>query len=130
MKVIRGRELLTIDQRKSFMKIPEDECIVGSYYSFSKQDLEIIKRHRKEENQLGFAVQLAVLRYPGWPYTYTENIPESVLKYIAKQINVTPKGLKVYSQRKSTSREHIREIKIEYGFFQFSSDKGGTPRYV
>lgn len=123
MKVIRGRELLTIDQRKSFMKVPEDECIVGSYYSFSKQDLEIIKRHRKEENQLGFAVQLAVLRYPGWPYTYTENIPESVLKYIAKQINVTPKGLKVYSQRKSTSREHIREIKSEYGFVQFSSDK-------
>ena len=100
MKVIRGRELLTIDQRKSFMQIPEDECIVGSYYAFSKQDLEIIKRHRKEENQLGFAVQLAVLRYPGWPYVYTENIPESVLKYIAKQINVTPVGLKVYSLEK------------------------------
>ena len=100
MKIIRGRELLSIDQRKSFMQIPEDECIIGSYYTFSKQDLDIIKRHRKEENQLGFAVQLAVLRYPGWPYVYTENIPDSVIKYIAKQLSVTPRGLKIYSQRR------------------------------
>lgn len=52
------------------MQIPEDEWILGTYYTFSKRDLEIINKRRREENRLGFAVQLAVLRYPGWPYTH------------------------------------------------------------
>lgn len=64
--LIRGRELFNEDQRNSFMKILEDEFSIGFYYTFSKEDLEIIMKHRKEENQLGFAIQLALLRYPGW----------------------------------------------------------------
>ena len=35
--LIRGRELFTEDQRNSFMKIPEDEFSIGSYYTFSKK---------------------------------------------------------------------------------------------
>ncbi len=65
MKVARGRELLTSEQRQVLMQIPEDEWVLGTYYTFSKRDLEIINKRRREENRLGFAVQLAVLRYPG-----------------------------------------------------------------
>lgn len=70
MKVARGRELLTSEQRQAHMQIPEDEWVLGTYYTFSKRDLEIINKRRREENRLGFAVQLAVLRYPSWPYTH------------------------------------------------------------
>ncbi|MCR6869412.1 DUF4158 domain-containing protein, partial [Bacillus thuringiensis] len=49
------------------MQISEDEWVLGTYYTFSKRDLEIINKRRREENRLGFAVQLAILRYPGWP---------------------------------------------------------------
>lgn len=80
----RGRELLTKEQRLNFMKFPEDEWSIGSYYTFSKEDIEIIKKHRKEENQLGLAVQLAVLRYPGWPYTNFRCIPEEIYKIHSK----------------------------------------------
>jgi hypothetical protein len=74
MKIARGRELLTPEQRQAFMQIPEDEWVLGTYYTFSKRDLEIINKRRREENRLGFAVQLAVLRYPGWPYTHIKSI--------------------------------------------------------
>ena len=117
----RGRELLTKEQRNHFMRFPEDEYFIGSYYTFSKLDLEIIKKHRKEENQLGFAIQLALLRYPGWPYIFNKNIPETIVKYIANQVGTVPRALKYYSLRESTSRDHIKEIKNEYGYISFSS---------
>ncbi len=62
MSIARGRELLTNEQRQSFIQIPEDELVVGTYYTFSNSDLELINKRRRDENRLGFAVQLAVLR--------------------------------------------------------------------
>lgn len=61
--ISRGRELLTDNQRNEFMQIPTDEWILGTYYTFSEQDLAIILKRRREDNRLGFAVQLAVLRF-------------------------------------------------------------------
>lgn len=121
MKNIRGRELLSIDQRKSFMHIPEDEFTIGTYYTFSKQDIEIINRHRKDENKIGFAVQLAILRYPGWTYPHIDCVPLSVIKYIARQINVVSKSFESYPQRENTLWEHIKEIRSEYKFIAFTS---------
>lgn len=60
MKTSRGRELLTENQRNELMQIPADEWILGTYYTFSEQDLAVILKRRREENRLGFAVQLAV----------------------------------------------------------------------
>lgn len=104
------------------MKIPEDEFSIGSYYTFSKEDLEIIMKHRKEENQLGFAIQLALLRYPGWSYTSFKYIPENVIKYIAKQVGTVPKALKYYAKRENTIWNHIQEIRSHYGLNLFNSE--------
>lgn len=59
----RGKELLTVDQRAEFVCIPTDmtERELEIYYTFSEYDLEIIKRHRRDHNRLGFAVQLGVV---------------------------------------------------------------------
>ena len=120
MKIARGRELLTSDQRLALMKIPEDEWILGTYYTFSKRDLEIIHKRRREENRLGFAIQLAVLRYPGWPYTHINSIPDSVIHYISKQIGALPSSLHLYPQRENTLWDHAKEIRSEYGFVPFT----------
>ncbi|GMQ61390.1 hypothetical protein AN2V17_06190 [Vallitalea sp. AN17-2] len=82
--IARGRELFTQEQRSSFMEIPEDECSIGSYYTLSNYDIKIINKRRRPENKIGFAIQLAVLRYPGWPYTHIDNIPSAVIEYISK----------------------------------------------
>ncbi|HDJ7484695.1 TPA: Tn3 family transposase [Staphylococcus aureus] len=120
MKIARGRELLTPEQRQALMQIPEDEWVLGTYYTFSKRDLEIINKRRREENRLGFAVQLAVLRYPGWPYTHIKNIPDSVIHYISKQIGATPSSLSLYPQRENTLWDHLKEIRSEYDFLTFT----------
>lgn len=88
MRISRERELLTDNQRTELMQIPENDWILGTYYTFSAQDVAVILKRRREDNRLGFAVQLAVLRYPGWSYTHLKSIPHSVIQYIAPQINV------------------------------------------
>ncbi|MEH7514912.1 Tn3 family transposase [Gottfriedia acidiceleris] len=120
MKIARGRELLTLEQRQALMQIPEDEWVLGTYYTFSKRDLEIINKRRREENRLGFAVQLAVLRYPGWPYTHIKGISDSVIQYISKQIGATPSSLSLYPQRENTLWDHLKEIRSEYDFVTFT----------
>ena len=107
MSIQRGRELFSKEQRKLFMKYPEDEWTIGSYYTFSKYDLEIIMKHRKEENKLEFAFQLAALRYQGWSYSLNKEISLEIIRYIAKQVGTVPKALKLYALRSNTSRDHI-----------------------
>ena len=117
----RGRELFSVEQREQFMKISEDEWILGTYYTFSKYDLKIINRHRRDENRIGFALQLALLRYPGWSYTHLKSIPKSVIGYIAKQLGVRSTAIRKYPQRENTLWQHMKEIRTEYGYKLFTS---------
>lgn len=86
----RARELLTPEQRLEFMSIPEQisEFDLGSYYTLSQHDIEIIKRRRRDHNKLGFALQLCVLRFPGWTLSDIHDIPVIVLDYISKQLKI------------------------------------------
>jgi len=121
MKIARGRELLTPEQRQDLMQIPEDEWVLRTtYYTFSNGDLEVINKRRREENCLGFAVQLAVIRYPGWPYTHIKSIPDTIIHYISKQIGANPSSLSLYPQRENTLWDHLKEIRSEYDFVTFT----------
>ncbi|WP_264806715.1 Tn3 family transposase [Cytobacillus sp. NCCP-133] len=121
----RGKELLTADQRAEFVKIPADmtERELETYYTFSQFDLEIIKRHRRDHNRLGFAVQLCVLRYPGWSLSDVEPIPDYVIQYIARQIDANPDSFSLYAKRDPTKHEHMEEIRQVYGYQNFSASK-------
>lgn len=116
MKASRGRELLTENHRNELMQIPADEWILGTYYTFSEQDLAVILKRRREENRLGFAVQLAVLRYPGWSYTHLKSIPQTVIQYIAQQINVPATVIHSYGQRENMLWDHLKEIRKVYDY--------------
>lgn len=118
---MRGKELLTAEQRIEFMQIPSaSDWDLGTYYTFSDHDLDIINNHRRDHNRLGFAVQLAVLRYPGWSLSDLNDIPESVIGYIAKQIGVESNVFSLYAQREPTRREHMEEIRNAYGYRNFT----------
>lgn len=121
----RGKELLTADQRAEFVQIPADmtERELETYYTFSQYDLEIIKRHRRDHNRLGFAVQLCVLRNPGWSLSDVEPIPDYVIQYIARQIDANPDSFSLYAQREPTKHEHMEEIRQVYGYQNFSASK-------
>ena len=123
MKIARGRELLTLEQRENLMKIPEEDWALGSYYTFSKEDLELINKHRRDENKLGFAVQLAVLRFPGWPFTHVKSIPKSVIKYIANQLELNYSSILNYPHRENTLWSHLKEIRETYDYTSFTDEE-------
>lgn len=56
---MRGKELLTEDQRTEFVRIPADmsESELETYYTFSQYDLEIIKRHRRDGSVAKFPLR-------------------------------------------------------------------------
>ncbi|MDQ0062896.1 TnpA family transposase [Paenibacillus harenae] len=104
------------------MQIPPDlgEWELGTYFTFTQHDLEIIQQRRREYNQLGFAVQLCVLRYLGWTLSDVKEVPIQVLRYIAKQINVNMESFAYYGEREATKYEHLEEIRKEYGYQTFT----------
>ena len=115
MKIARGRELLTPEQRQALMQIPEDEWVLGTYYTFSKRDLEIINKRRREKP---FRVRCSISRSSVSRlaiHSY-QNIPDSVIHYISKQIGATPSSLSLYPQRENTLWDHLKEIRSEYDF--------------
>jgi len=114
--------LLTEDQRLEFTQIPQNisEWEIARYYTLTENDIEIVNRHRRDYNRLGFAVQLCVLRNPGWSLGNTQEIPESILLYISEQLNINPKEFDLYFQRENTRMEHFQEIREIYGYRTYS----------
>lgn len=119
---MRGKELLTIDQRLEWMSPPNGEWELATYYTFSQHDLDIINRHRRDYNRLGFAVQLALLRYPGWSITDIKEVPDFLLEYLAKQLGIEPGVFSLYARRENTLWDHLKEIRDEYGFTTFTTN--------
>lgn len=54
------------------------------YYTLSEEDIKIIRQQRSATNQLGFAVQLAYLRFPGRPVASGEKYPIFLVSLLAK----------------------------------------------
>lgn len=116
------RELLSPTQRLQFTEIPDSITTrdIARYYTFSNDELKIIKERRRPHNRLGFAVQLCYLRFPGRVWSLGEIVPESVLFYIASQLKLDPTIITEYSQRDTTRREHLAEIQNNFGFHTFN----------
>jgi len=110
--------LLPPAQRAQFVRIPDDlsDREIARFYTFTAPELAVIKRQRRPVNQLGFAVQLAVLKFPGRTLTDLPDIPVRVLDYIAGQVRVPPTALADYGRRENTLYEHLDEIRAHFGF--------------
>jgi TnpA family transposase len=109
------RELLSPAQRLQFTEIPASITAreIASYYTFSNEDLRIIKEHRQPHNRLGFTVQLGYLRFPGRVWNLAELVPLATLNYIAAQLKLDPVIIIEYSQRDPARREHLVEIQAK-----------------
>ncbi len=120
---LRVRELLTKEQRLEFTQIPANlsEWEMGANFTFTNEDVEVINNHRRDYNRLGFAAQLCMLRYTGWPLTDQSDIPDNVLLYIANQIDVGVEDFSQYFLREATRFEHLEEIRREYEYKNFTS---------
>jgi TnpA family transposase len=114
--------VLSPAQRAKLLQNPEDfpDREMVRYYTLSPEDKEIIAEHRRAPNRVGFAVQLAYLRYPGRAWHPEEQVPPAVLTYLTRQIDESPEALAEYATRDPTRREHLSELQRRFGFRSFS----------
>ncbi|MED3157621.1 DUF4158 domain-containing protein, partial [Bacillus thuringiensis] len=117
------KQLLSEAQRNELMDLSRlTEWDLVTFHTFSKHDLHLILKHRRGYNRLGFALQLALIRYPGWSLTEYKDIPQYVVAYVASQLQIPPEEFLVYAKRGNTLWEHLGEIRTEYGYQNFSSE--------
>ncbi|HEQ3529414.1 TPA: DUF4158 domain-containing protein, partial [Bacillus cereus] len=117
------RELLTSSQRVYYYEIPEymDQREIVRYYTISDEELKIINKQRGAANRLGFAIQIAYLRFPGRALSPNEKIPDFIVHTIAKQLGILPSAIQNYaSGRDTTRREHLIKIRNTLGFRTFT----------
>lgn len=84
------RSVLSATERASLLVLPDTQDDLIRHYSFNESDWALIRQRRGDSNRLGFAVQLCLLRYPGYALVPDGAIAESVIQWIAGQIKTDP----------------------------------------
>ncbi len=109
---------LNPEQRHALTQIPSDlsDRDIARYYTFTEKERELINRRRRASNRLGFAVQLALLKFPGRTLMEVKEVPRAVLTAIAEQVDVPASAFTSYGDRENTLYEHLDELRRECGF--------------
>jgi TnpA family transposase len=89
-------------------EVPPEDLV--SAFTLSPKDITRVLLHRGQPNYLGFALQICALRYVGFAPDDLLAAPSSVVKYVARQLGVSPEALKQYGTRPQTRTDHLQEI--------------------
>ena len=109
------RGLLNEADRKRLFEAPVDDASLIRLYSLSDDDRDFILSKRGARNQLGMAVQLSLLRYPGFGLRLESGAPAALIQFLARQIGVPWPVFQDYARRDTTRREHFREAAEHLG---------------
>jgi TnpA family transposase len=121
------RRVLTGAQLENLLALPATEDDLVRQWTLSGDDLAAVGRRRRNHNQLGFALQLCVLRYPGRLLRPGELIPESALRFVADQLGTTPEALTTYAVRFQTRYEQLGILRDTFGFADLTSQRRKNP---
>ena len=125
------RSILTAQERQSLVALPDNQTDFIRHYSLSETDLSLIKQKRDDTNRLGFAIQLCYMRYPGIILGVKEIPDPYLLKFIAKQLKVSPQSWEDYGFREKTRREHLLELQQLFGYQTFARNNyAGYVEYI
>jgi TnpA family transposase len=69
------RSILSATEQDSLLAFAESRDDLIQYYSFTESDLSLIRQRRGDANRLGFAVQLCLLRFPGYALAVDMPVP-------------------------------------------------------
>lgn len=85
-------------------------------------DKDLVAALRGDHNQLGFAVQLATVRYIGrFLADPLEGVPTEVIDFLAGQLQIAdPSCVKQYALRPQTHREHAGQIRTALSLTEFA----------
>ncbi len=89
-------------------EVPPEDLV--SAFTLSPKDITKVLLHRGQPNYLGFGLQMCAVRYLGFAPDDLLTAPSSVVKYVARQLGVSPEALKQYGTRPQTRTDHLQEI--------------------
>ncbi|RMO95768.1 hypothetical protein ALQ31_01109 [Pseudomonas amygdali pv. morsprunorum] len=84
------RSILSASERDTLLALPYSQDDLIRYYTFNESDLSLIRQRRGDANRLGFAVQLCLLRYPGYALASDSLLPDPVIEWVARQVQAAP----------------------------------------
>jgi hypothetical protein len=113
------RTVLTGRQRDALLALPTDEPTLLQHHVLNDVDLGHIRRRRRPQNRLGFALQLCAFRYPGRLLQPGEVIPEAMLTFVSAQIGLSGEALAGYGEREATRYQHSVALQQLYGYRPF-----------
>ena len=83
---MKKHEILSPQSRAALFDPPTDPAAIVRHYTFSPEELALIRQRRRDANRLGFAVHLAYLQFPGRVLGSGEIPPADMLAFIAGQL--------------------------------------------
>ncbi len=113
------RTLLSSEQRARLFSPPIDIPEMVRHYTLGIDDLVLIRTKRRSANRLGCAVQLCLLRYPGFGLGPTAQPPVAMIAFVAHQIGVPAAIFADYADRDQTRRGHAVELQKYLGLRSF-----------
>lgn len=113
------RALLTPLERAQILGLPEDPDGIALLCTVDEADMSLIRQHRGDANQLGFTLQLCLLRGPGIALSADTVLPGSVIAQIASNLTLSATAWADYGLREETRQEHAREARAYLGLTAF-----------
>jgi len=81
------RGLLNDAERTRLFEVPGDDTSLIRLYSLSDADRDFVLSKRGARNQLGMAVQIGLLRYPGFGLRLETGPSAALIQFLAQQID-------------------------------------------
>ena len=100
------RPLLTGEERRLFLGIPDDPDALARQYTFTRSDQDQVAGRRGAANRLGFAVQLALLRHPGMGLAQMEEPIDALVEWLAARLGIPAVAFADYAGRPQTMTDH------------------------
>lgn len=111
---------LTADQEGRYARFagePNEEQL-SKYFHLDGADRRLINRRHGDHNKLGFAVQLATVRFLGTFLSRADAVPAGVVTYLAKQLDVSPPVSR--ATENEVRWDHAVEMRDRLGYREFT----------
>jgi TnpA family transposase len=116
---MKKHEILSPQSRAALFDPPTDPAAIVRHYTFSPEEMALIRQRRRDANRLGFAVHFAYLKFPGRVLGGGEIAPPGMVAFVAGQLGIEFGAFGEYAQRSETRREHLGELQDYLGVRPF-----------
>ena len=116
-------QFLTTLERLRYEQLPAVITIddLWLFFHLEPADIALIKEQRGDENRLGFAVQLCIIKFMGYlPDNWQATTPKEAIEKIAAQLDILNPSLLIYGRRAATKTEHLQAILKYLGFYKWA----------